>query len=72
MKAQGHKLELVIIDYLQLLSPDTKGRSNYEAVSVVSRNLKQISGVLVAATYGRSVFQFVRPTGPALAVNPQQ
>ena len=34
--------------------------------------LKQISGVLVAATYGRGVFQFVRPTGPAIAVNPQQ
>lgn len=43
MKAQGHKLELVIIDYLQLLSPDTKGRSNYEAVSEVSRNLKAMA-----------------------------
>lgn len=40
MAAQGHKLELVIIDYLQLLSPETKGRSNYEAVSEVSRSLK--------------------------------
>lgn len=40
MAANGHKLELVIIDYLQLLSPDTKGRSNYEAVSEVSKALK--------------------------------
>jgi hypothetical protein len=34
--------------------------------------LKQNSGVLSAATYGRGVFQFVRPTGPVIAVNPQQ
>lgn len=40
MAANGHKLELVIVDYLQLLSPDTKGRSNYEAVSEVSKALK--------------------------------
>ncbi len=43
MAAQGRKLELVIVDYLQLLSPDTKGRSNYEAVSEVSRNLKALA-----------------------------
>ena len=43
MKAKGHKLELVIIDYLQLLSPDSKGRSNYEAVSEVSRSLKALA-----------------------------
>jgi hypothetical protein len=34
--------------------------------------LKQNSGVLSAATYGRGVFQFVQPAGPAIAVNPQQ
>ena len=28
--------------------------------------------MLVAATYGRGVFQFVEPTSPAIAVNPQQ
>lgn len=51
MKAQGHKLELVIVDYLQLLSPDSKGRSNYEAVSEVSRNLKAM-----AKDHGIAVF----------------
>lgn len=40
MEAQGHKLELVIVDYLQLLSPDSRTRSPYEAVSEVSRALK--------------------------------
>ncbi len=43
MMANGQKLELVIVDYLQLLSPDTKGRSNYEAVSEVSRALKAMA-----------------------------
>lgn len=43
MAANGSKLELVIVDYLQLLSPDTKGRSNYEAVSEVSRSLKAMA-----------------------------
>jgi replicative DNA helicase len=52
MAAQGHKLELVVVDYLQLLSADTKGRSNYETVSEVSRGLKAIAkdqGVAVFA-----------------------
>lgn len=52
MAAAGHKLELVVVDYLQLLSPDTKGRSNYEAVSEVSRSLKAMAkdnGVAVFA-----------------------
>ena len=43
MEANGHKLELVIVDYLQLLSPDSKGRSNYEAVSEISRSLKAMA-----------------------------
>ncbi len=60
--AQGHKLELVVIDYLQLLSPDTKGRSNYEAVSEVSRSLKAIAkdhdvAVLALAQLSRAVEQ---------------
>ncbi len=41
--AKGHSLDLVIVDYLQLLSGDTKGRSNYETVSEVSRGLKAIA-----------------------------
>jgi replicative DNA helicase len=52
MAVKGHKLELVIVDYLQLLSPDTKGRSNYEAVSEVSRSLKAMAkdnGVAIMA-----------------------
>lgn len=50
--AQEQKLELVVVDYLQLLSPDTRLRSNYEAVSEVSRSLKAIAkenGVAVFA-----------------------
>jgi len=43
MEAAGHKLELVIVDYLQLLNPDTRGRSNYEAVSEVSKSLKAMA-----------------------------
>lgn len=43
MQAMGRKLELVVVDYLQLLSPDSKGRSNYEAVSEVSRALKAMA-----------------------------
>lgn len=52
MAANGHKLELVVVDYLQLLSPDQRGRSNYEAVSEVSRGLKALAkdaGVSVMA-----------------------
>lgn len=60
--AQGHKLELVVIDYLQLLHPDTKGRSNYEAVSEVSRTLKAIAkdhdvAVLALAQLSRAIEQ---------------
>ena len=43
MAAKGFSLDLVIVDYLQLLSPDHKGRSNYEAVSEVSRGLKALA-----------------------------
>lgn len=43
MEAQGHKLELVVVDYLQLLSPDQRARSAYEAISEISRTLKQIA-----------------------------
>lgn len=43
MAAKGQKLELVVVDYLQLLSPDTPRRSNYEAVSEISMALKAIA-----------------------------
>lgn len=60
MAAAGHKLELVIVDYLQLLSPDSKGRSQYEAVSEVSRSLKAMAkdngvAVFALAQLSRSV-----------------
>ena len=40
--ARGWKLDLVVVDYLQLLSPSARGMKAYEAVSEVSRRLKQI------------------------------
>lgn len=60
MAAQGHKLELVVIDYLQLLHPDSKARSNYEAVSEISRSLKAMAkdqgiGVFALAQLSRTV-----------------
>lgn len=51
MAARGEKLELVIVDYLQLLSPDSKGRSAYEAVSEISRGMKSM-----AKEHGVAVF----------------
>lgn len=43
MAARGIDLKLVIVDYLQLVSADNKGRSQYEAVSEVSRGMKAIA-----------------------------
>lgn len=43
MAARGAKLELVIVDYLQLLHPDDKKRSSYEAISEISTRLKGIA-----------------------------
>lgn len=56
--ARGHKLELVVVDYLQLVSPDTKGQTMYAAVSEVSRGLKAIAkthgvGVMALAQLSR-------------------
>ena len=58
--ASGYKLELVVVDYLQLLHPDSKGRSTYEAVSEVSRALKAMAkdndvAVFALAQLSRSV-----------------
>lgn len=44
LQAAGRKLELVVVDYLQLLKPDRPGRSEYEGVSEVSRELKIMAG----------------------------
>lgn len=62
MEARGEKLELVVVDYLQLLSPDSRGRSAYEAVSEVSRGLKAMAkdngvAVLALAQLSRAVEQ---------------
>ena len=51
MAAAGQKLELVVVDYLQLVRPDHRA-SAYEAVSEVSRGLKAIAkthGVAIMA-----------------------
>lgn len=60
MVANGYKLELVVVDYLQLLHPDRKGGSTYEAVSEVSRGLKAMAkdndlAVFALAQLSRSV-----------------
>jgi replicative DNA helicase len=60
MQANGYKLELVVVDYLQLLQPDSKGRSQYEAVSEISRGLKAMAkdngvAIFALAQLSRSV-----------------
>jgi replicative DNA helicase len=62
MAAQGKKLELVIVDYLQLVRADHKTRDRYEEVSEVSRGLKALAkannvGVLALAQLSRNVEQ---------------
>lgn len=52
MEAAGHSLDLVIVDYLQLLSPDCQTQGMYEKVSEISMALKAIAkthGVTVMA-----------------------
>lgn len=59
LEAAGQKLELVVVDYLQLLRPDHRC-GPYEAVSEVSRSLKAIAkthdvGVMALAQLSREV-----------------
>lgn len=52
MEANGHSLDLIIVDYLQLLSPDHRTNGLYEKVSEISMALKAIAkrhGVTVLA-----------------------
>jgi len=42
---------------------------HFPRVPVLDLVLNQQAGILRAATYGRGVFQFLRPSGPAIAVN---
>jgi replicative DNA helicase len=60
MEAAGQKLELVMVDYLQLLRPDFRTDNTNLAVSEVSRGLKAIAkqydvGVMALAQLNRSV-----------------
>lgn len=60
MRARGHKLELIVVDYLQLLRPDSGTNKPYEAVSEISRSLKAIAldmnvGILALAQLSREV-----------------
>ncbi|MGE4321944.1 MAG: replicative DNA helicase [Sphingobium sp.] len=60
MEAAGQKLELVMVDYLQLVRPDFRTDNMNLAVSEVSRGLKAIAkqydvGVLALAQLNRSV-----------------
>jgi replicative DNA helicase len=60
MAANGTKLELVIVDYLQLLHADRRNLGRYEAISEVSQALKEIAklndvAVFALAQLSRSV-----------------
>lgn len=60
--AKGQSLDLVIVDYLQLLRTDDKNRSAYEAVSEISRRLKAMAkdqdvAVFALAQLSRAVEQ---------------
>jgi replicative DNA helicase len=43
MAMKNKKLEVLFVDYLQLIRPDRKGMSPYEAASEVSRELKSLA-----------------------------
>lgn len=58
MEAQGGSLDLVIVDYLQLLNPDHRCNSRYEAVTEISRALKSMAkqhdvGIMALAQLNR-------------------
>jgi replicative DNA helicase len=59
-QAKGKKLELVIVDYLQLIRPDRQSDSRTHEITQVSMGLKEIAkehnvGVLALAQLNRSV-----------------
>lgn len=60
LAAKGQKLELVIIDYLQLMSPSRPSMSPYESASEISKGLKALAkqeqlAVLALAQLNRDV-----------------
>lgn len=62
MTAQGKKLELLVVDYLQLLRPDRNTENRTQEITQVSMGLKAIAkehgvGVMALAQLSRSVEQ---------------
>lgn len=60
MAAKGQKLDLVIVDYLQLLNPDDNRLTGYQAITQISMRLKAIAkdrnvAVLALAQLSRAV-----------------
>lgn len=60
LAARGKTLKLVIVDYLQLLSPDRRCKSLYEETSMVSRGLKALAkaegvGVMALCQLSRDI-----------------
>jgi replicative DNA helicase len=58
--ARGQSLDLVVVDYLQLLSPDYRVSGPYEAITLISKGLKSIAkandlGILALAQLSREV-----------------
>ena len=58
--ARGKSLDLVIVDYLQLLGPDYRVSGPYEAITLISKGLKAIAksndlGVMALAQLSRKV-----------------
>jgi replicative DNA helicase len=61
-RAKGFKLDLIVVDYLQLMRPDSGTNKPYEAVSEVSRALKALAKdmgvpILALAQLSRAVEQ---------------
>jgi replicative DNA helicase len=60
MAARGQSLDLIVVDYLQLLRADGKTSGQYESVSEVSRGLKALAkthdvGIMALAQLSREV-----------------
>jgi replicative DNA helicase len=60
LAARGKSLKLVVVDYLQLLAPDRRGKNLYEETSMVSRGLKSLAkaegvGIMVLCQLSRAV-----------------
>ena len=61
-----HRIDLVVVDYLQLMRGDTRNDNRVQEVSYISRNLKVLARelnvpVLAAAQLSRAVEQIDQP-----------